>query len=75
MTGFSVAFTAIGRGFVRFVIGCVKCKPLIVFGLFLILAIIFNTVTPLSFFLVIASYVSGAVLGIWVLCILMRTKG
>ncbi len=81
MAWFGAIFTAIRRGFVQFIIGCNKCKPPIIFGLFLILTIIFSKVTPtspLSFFFAIASYISGAVLFFWIFTtlfgILFRTK-
>ena len=78
MAAFGEALTAVRRGFVRFVIGCVKCKPLSIFGVFLILAIIFNAVSPtslLSFLFVIASYISGALLVIWVFSSLFTKSG
>jgi len=77
MTELSAAFTAIGRWLVRFVIRCVKCKSISIFGLFLILAIIFNAVSPTSPLLllfVLASYISGAVLVFWAFSILLKTK-
>jgi len=62
------------KGLVQFIIRCVKCLPISIFGLFLVLAIIFTKVSPTSpllFLVVIASYISGIVLVVWAFTTLM----
>jgi len=77
MTASGETLATIIRGFVRFVIRCVKCMPISIFGLFLILAIIFTKffpTSPLSFLFVVASYISGIFLIFWVFTSLFKLK-
>ena len=75
MTESSTVFTAVGRKFVWFIIRGVKCTPISIFGILLIIAFIVNTVSPtspLSLLFVILSYISGTVLIFWVFTLLFR---
>lgn len=55
------------KAMVRFLYKMVRSKSFIVFASFLVLSFIFNTVfPPLGFIFVVATYLSGIILILWI---------
>ncbi|MEE8419307.1 MAG: hypothetical protein V3S02_04265 [Dehalococcoidales bacterium] len=66
ITAFKGFYTATGRWFWQYTVKTLRSKPFAVFAVLLVLAVIFNTVfVPLAFFFILAAYLSGFILVLW----------
>ncbi len=66
MAEFNKALTSAGRKCGEVAWKAVKCKPIAMFGIFLVLTLFLNAVhSPLAFLALMATYLSGAILIFW----------